>query len=337
MEREFISRFHFPPGFRFHPSDEELIEHYLHNKVNSRQLPADIIAEIELYNYNPWDLLRDEWYFFSPRYRKYPNGARPNRMAASGFWKATGPDKPILTSSGSRRIGVKKALVFYTGRPPRGHKTEWVMTEYRLPDTLTRRGSMRLDDWVLCRIRQKGNMSKNTSEAQGSGPSKPVACQPEYEELLSAQANPIANTAIIQDTLFKECHIVASILAGHNLPPIEAISSTTTFSSTDNSKICGSTLEDDSSRGNTGVKSSSFDNFLNSWKGKPNELLFSTMKVTEDNENEDILGGNVLPTIATNFSNQNQSQGNIFNPNLLNTIMNLQECNDSAFLGRFLQ
>lgn len=90
----------------------------------------------------------DEWYFFSPRYRKYPNGARPNRMAASGFWKATGPDKPILTSSGSRRIGVKKALVFYTGRPPRGHKTEWVMTEYRLPDTMTRpsrlRGSMRV-------------------------------------------------------------------------------------------------------------------------------------------------------------------------------------------------
>lgn len=180
-------------------------------------------------------------------------------------------------------------------------------------------------------------MSKNTSEAQGGSPSKPVACQPEYEELLSAQANPIANTAVIRDVLFKECHVVASILAGHNLPPIEAISSTTTFSSTDNSKICGSIFEDDSSRGNTSVTSSSFDNFLNSWKGKPNELLFSTMEVTEDNENEDILGGNVLPTIATNFSNQNQSQGNIFNPDLLNAIMNLQECNDSAFLGRFLQ
>ncbi|KAK3009161.1 hypothetical protein RJ639_014061 [Escallonia herrerae] len=41
---------------RFHPSDEELIVHYLINKINSRPLPASVIAEIELYNYNPWEL-----------------------------------------------------------------------------------------------------------------------------------------------------------------------------------------------------------------------------------------------------------------------------------------
>ncbi|GKE11275.1 no apical meristem protein, partial [Tanacetum coccineum] len=45
-----------PPGFRFHPSDEELIIHYLHKKVTSMVLPALIIAEIELYKYNPWEL-----------------------------------------------------------------------------------------------------------------------------------------------------------------------------------------------------------------------------------------------------------------------------------------
>ena len=56
MEREPISSFQLPPGFRFHPSDEELITCYLLNKVNSRSLPASIIGEIELYNYNPWEL-----------------------------------------------------------------------------------------------------------------------------------------------------------------------------------------------------------------------------------------------------------------------------------------
>lgn len=95
----------------------------------------------------------DEWYFFTPRDRKYPNGVRPNRTAASGFWKATGTDKPILSASGSRRIGVKKALVFYTGRPPKGVKTDWIMTEYRLPDTTTRpsrfKGSMRVRNYVF--------------------------------------------------------------------------------------------------------------------------------------------------------------------------------------------
>ena len=76
-----------------------------------------------------------EWYFFSPRDRKYPNGARPNRAATSGYWKATGTDKPILTSNGSQKVGVKKALVFYGGKPPKGIKTNWIMHEYRLIDS----------------------------------------------------------------------------------------------------------------------------------------------------------------------------------------------------------
>lgn len=73
-----------------------------------------------------------EWYFFSPRERKYPNGERPNRAATSGYWKATGTDKPILTANGTVKIGVKKALVFYGGKPPKGVKTNWIMHEYRL-------------------------------------------------------------------------------------------------------------------------------------------------------------------------------------------------------------
>lgn len=96
----------------------------------------------------------EEWYFFSPRDRKYPNGVRPNRAAASGFWKATGTDKPILTSCGSKSIGVKKALVFYIGRPPRGVKTEWIMNEYRLLNTMNRpgsrsKGSMRVSKAIM--------------------------------------------------------------------------------------------------------------------------------------------------------------------------------------------
>lgn len=71
-----------------------------------------------------------EWYFFTPRDRKYPNGVRPNRATVSGYWKATGTDKAIY--SGSKYVGVKKSLVFYMGRPPKGVKTDWIMHEYRL-------------------------------------------------------------------------------------------------------------------------------------------------------------------------------------------------------------
>jgi len=112
-----------------------------------------------------------EYYFFSPRDRKYPNGIRPNRAAGSGYWKATGTDKPIHDSATGEGVGVKKALVFYKGRPPRGTKTNWIMHEYRLaaanplaaaayrPPSKFRNVSMRLDDWVLCRIYNKSGQA----------------------------------------------------------------------------------------------------------------------------------------------------------------------------------
>ncbi|GAA0164179.1 DNA-binding transcription factor [Lithospermum erythrorhizon] len=165
-----IPKEYFPPGVRFHPTDEELILYYLQNKVNFVPLSECIIGEVELYNYDPWNLPEkalygdDEWYFFSPRDRKYKNGTRPNRTTCSGYWKATGTDNPILSSAGTR-IGFKKALVFYSGKAPYGTKTDWVITEYRLPDSEMQSprldGSMRLDDWVLYRLRLKGNKSNN--------------------------------------------------------------------------------------------------------------------------------------------------------------------------------
>ncbi|KAJ4977138.1 hypothetical protein NE237_002244 [Protea cynaroides] len=162
-----------PPGFRFHPTDEELVVHYLKKKASSLPLPVTIIAEIDLYKFDPWELPgkatfgEEEWYFFSPRDRKYPNGARPNRAATSGYWKATGTDKPILSCGGTQKVGVKKALVFYGGRPPKGIKTNWIMHEYRLIDNkppvidiTNKKTSLRLDDWVLCRIYKKNNSQR---------------------------------------------------------------------------------------------------------------------------------------------------------------------------------
>jgi hypothetical protein len=75
-----------------------------------------------------------EWYFFTPRDRKYPNGSRPNRAAGRGYWKATGADKPIAPRGSAKAAGIKKALVFYSGKAPKGVKTDWIIHEYRLAD-----------------------------------------------------------------------------------------------------------------------------------------------------------------------------------------------------------
>ncbi|TVU19422.1 hypothetical protein EJB05_35570 [Eragrostis curvula] len=162
-----------PPGFRFHPTDEELVMHYLCRRCAGLPISVPIIAEIDLYKYDPWQLPRmalygeKEWYFFSPRDRKYPNGSRPNRAAGTGYWKATGADKPVGTP---RPLAIKKALVFYAGKAPKGDKTNWIMHEYRLADVdrsarKNKNNSLRLDDWVLCRIYNK----KGAQEKQPTG------------------------------------------------------------------------------------------------------------------------------------------------------------------------
>lgn len=47
---------HVPPGFRFHPTDEELVDYYLRKKVASREIDLDVIKEVDLYRIEPWDL-----------------------------------------------------------------------------------------------------------------------------------------------------------------------------------------------------------------------------------------------------------------------------------------
>lgn len=45
-----------PPGFRFHPTDEELVDYYLREKVASRRTGLNVIKDVDLYKIEPWDL-----------------------------------------------------------------------------------------------------------------------------------------------------------------------------------------------------------------------------------------------------------------------------------------
>ncbi|XP_074310671.1 NAC domain-containing protein 54-like [Silene latifolia] len=150
-----------PPGFRFHPTDEELVAYYLKRKINGRKIDLEIIPEVDLYKCEPWELpcksilpSKDlEWYFFSPRDRKYPNGSRTNRATKAGYWKATGKDRKV--NSQVRAVGMKKTLVYYRGRAPHGHRTGWVMHEYRLDERECEIANGLQDAYALCRIFKK--------------------------------------------------------------------------------------------------------------------------------------------------------------------------------------
>ncbi|KAL8227180.1 hypothetical protein R6Q57_017012 [Mikania cordata] len=168
-----------PPGFRFHPTDEEIVTHYLTRKVIDRNFTASAIGEVDLNRCEPWELHKKakmggkEWFFFCQRDRKYPTGMRTNRATDSGYWKATGKDKEILKKGKSdegKLVGMKKTLVFYTGRAPKGEKTNWVMHEFRLEGDFSYYNMSRAskDEWVVCRIVQKNTeIKRNMSTDNG--------------------------------------------------------------------------------------------------------------------------------------------------------------------------
>ncbi|XP_009804644.1 NAC domain-containing protein 7 isoform X2 [Nicotiana sylvestris] len=151
---------HVPPGFRFHPTDEELVDYYLRKKIASKRIDLDVIKEIDLYKIEPWDLQelckigteeQSDWYFFSHKDKKYPTGTRTNRATKAGFWKATGRDKAIYRKH--ILIGMRKTLVFYKGRAPNGQKSDWIMHEYRLETN--ENGTTQEEGWAVCRVFKK--------------------------------------------------------------------------------------------------------------------------------------------------------------------------------------
>ncbi|KAL7128448.1 hypothetical protein ABFS83_14G317800 [Erythranthe nasuta] len=155
-----------PPGFRFRPTEEELVGYYLSRKVNSLKIDLDVIIDIDLYRIEPWDIQercktgsvseQNEWYFFSHKDRKYPTGTRTNRATAAGFWKATGRDKAVHSKE-DKLIGMRKTLVYYEGRAPNGRKSDWIMHEYRIQ--ASEHEPTQEEGWVVCRAFKKPSPS----------------------------------------------------------------------------------------------------------------------------------------------------------------------------------
>ncbi|CAA2991616.1 NAC domain-containing 35 [Olea europaea subsp. europaea] len=154
------------PGFRFHPTEEELVEFYLRRKVEGKRFNVELITFLDLYRYDPWELPalaaigEKEWYFYVPRDKKYRNGDRPNRVTTSGYWKATGADR-MIRSENFRSIGLKKTLVFYSGKAPKGIRTSWIMNEYRLPHHETER--LQKAEISLCRVYKRAGVEDHPS------------------------------------------------------------------------------------------------------------------------------------------------------------------------------
>ncbi|CAI9289092.1 unnamed protein product [Lactuca saligna] len=149
------------PGFRFHPTDHELVMYYLKRKLLGKRIIVNAVAEVNIYEFSPWDLpdkssLKSgdlEWFFFCPKSKKYSSGARLNRATESGFWKATGKDRKVEYKG--RIVARIKTLVFHLKTASDGQRTNWVMHEYNMEDQKLADEGVVQDMYVLCKIFEK--------------------------------------------------------------------------------------------------------------------------------------------------------------------------------------
>ncbi|XP_037482629.1 NAC domain-containing protein 92-like [Triticum dicoccoides] len=161
------------PGFRFYPTDQELVVCFLTRKVLGLPMDLDIIPVVDYCRFEPHQLpdksfspstddpgAKLVWYFFAPRSRKYPTGFRMERATPNGFWKSTGKDRPVMHNGAI--VGMKKTLVFHAGRAPRGMHTDWIMHEYRL------HGHHIQETYALCRVFNKNTMIPSTDVSSGA-------------------------------------------------------------------------------------------------------------------------------------------------------------------------
>ncbi|KAG4988849.1 hypothetical protein AAZX31_11G157900 [Glycine max] len=153
-----------PPGFRFFPTEEELVGFYLHNKLEGQRNAIAIDRVIPVIDFNgvePWNLPTfagelcrgdtEQWFFFSPGQEREARGGRPSRTTACGYWKATGSPGYVY-SSDNKVIGVKKSMVFYKGKAPMGRKTKWKMNEYRAIHIPNQSTPQLRWEFSLCRV-----------------------------------------------------------------------------------------------------------------------------------------------------------------------------------------
>ncbi|KAJ4965615.1 hypothetical protein NE237_017464 [Protea cynaroides] len=173
----------FPPGIRFYPTEEQLLCYYLSKKnscdkhhehdlcipssshIEISPFGIDMIQEVDLYDYDPWDLpdiarfcygrggSKKHWFCFTAKM----SSKRVKRKARGGFWKRRGTARDVVGGKEGSVLGKRNTYVFYHRNSSRTMKTDWILHEYALVDNLK-------DSFTLCRVFFKSCPGNKISE-----------------------------------------------------------------------------------------------------------------------------------------------------------------------------
>ncbi|XP_066315694.1 NAC domain-containing protein 83-like [Miscanthus floridulus] len=216
-----------PIGFRFRPTDEELLLHYLRRKALACPLPAGVIPDADLARLHPWDLLPaaapgaaadadgERFFFHRPATRCWRKGGGVARAAGTGVWRPSGKETLVVSPRCKRPVGTKRTLVFCPRRGGRGGaRTDWAMHEYRLlpaglhlhgcaakapqpTNVSSHAGGGAAADWVVCRIfrrarpahraRLGGGREEEEEHAAAESSSSPSSCVTDASETVNQE------------------------------------------------------------------------------------------------------------------------------------------------------
>ncbi|KAK4436994.1 NAC domain-containing protein JA2 [Sesamum alatum] len=161
-----------PVGWRFAPTDEELILSYLTKKVFVGSLPAWVIEEIdadEFYSKHPKDLVENvsgerEWYFFINRDEYFHGKMEKNRWVGNriGYWKSIAKENPIRDAKGN--VFAFKIRYTYFSANPKHKRTHWRMEEFRLLKRSKENieEDFHIEEWVVARITRGEDYSSSS-------------------------------------------------------------------------------------------------------------------------------------------------------------------------------
>ncbi|KAL6609444.1 hypothetical protein ACP70R_039413 [Stipagrostis hirtigluma subsp. patula] len=180
QRHELVRQLRFPPGFRFAPTEDELVDVYLRRKIEGRELPLDVVNEVAILEWQPGQLVEaykgygeHKWYFFTVREPSVSKKEKePNRKVrvpgVAATWKATGSVIAIRRRGKDGRpldvVGTKRVLIYHSSDAEEDGK--WSMHEYLLKD--------RAEIWqyALCSIQRKQHSDTEVKENMEAQPAE---------------------------------------------------------------------------------------------------------------------------------------------------------------------
>lgn len=177
-----------PPGYRFAPTDEEIVAHYLYNKVHGRPVSTSaVIDNIDIYrDENVWIRIfertgENALYFFTTLKKKTENGVQVERETNCGTWRSqknTRIYRHRYNKTGDKiikkqHIGSRRNFTYVPKEGSRGGviKGTWVMHEYRLDGiSISNARINNIGDYVICRIKKKQPKREELISGDNDGP-----------------------------------------------------------------------------------------------------------------------------------------------------------------------